>query len=197
MMHDTRVTMPPADMRRFARHILNALSGLSLLLCVVTGVLWARSYFVFESLIHTQEPFVSTKILSSRGHIIVGEIAIDSNFAERGWDYERHAAGRFDLLEILLDSASLRPDHDLRLAVFRWVSGEFVDLRSFHISILIIPHATVVGLFAIFPVIWLSRAICSRRSPPTATGSYCRRCGYDLRATGNRCPECGTIPLTK
>ena len=50
-----------------------------------------------------------------------------------------------------------------------------------------IPHGALLPFCAIAPYLWL------RRRRVTKLG-HCPACGYDRRATPDRCPECGTIP---
>jgi hypothetical protein len=61
---------------------------------------------------------------------------------------------------------------------------------SFGWSGIRLPYWLPVGVAAAFVVIWIRRRF--RRFGP----GQCRKCGYDLRATPERCPECGTVSNT-
>ena len=52
-------------------------------------------------------------------------------------------------------------------------------------------YGWLVALTLILPAAWLTRWWERRRA--LAVGR-CAKCGYDLRATPDRCPECGTAP---
>ncbi|HEY8667522.1 MAG TPA: hypothetical protein VIL86_12705 [Tepidisphaeraceae bacterium] len=54
---------------------------------------------------------------------------------------------------------------------------------------LILPAWFLSLLFAILPSLWLRRRMRLRKRQRLG---FCRHCGYDLRATPTRCPECGT-----
>jgi hypothetical protein len=58
------------------------------------------------------------------------------------------------------------------------------------------PYWALFLVFAILPFLWAAswplRAVRARRL--LIHSGKCPHCGYDLRATPDRCPECGTIP---
>lgn len=52
------------------------------------------------------------------------------------------------------------------------------------------------GLFAVLPLLWILLLLWKRFRRGHPPGC-CASCGYDLRASPGRCPECGTVPPGK
>lgn len=76
----------------------------------------------------------------------------------------------------------LPPEHEMHFLGAKYRSGTVLFAYAQDLSL---PMWMLVLFFGMWPAIWLFRR--RRRRGP----GYCPSCGYDLRATPQRCPECG------
>ena len=194
------------------RRLLNLLTALSLLLCVAVCVLWVRSYWHRDSLYREEMSPGGLAWTSKTFHSSSGMIWADiwrGSYLDRSIAlYEWQMLQRFREQAALRvgDSATVRPgtwtysDVVPRPAVTPEESFGIHYVRTrdqiapgithfvFHAGI---PHGLVAALAMILPAVstwsWLRRR--HRRR-----GGLCPSCGYDLRATPGRCPECGAQP---
>jgi hypothetical protein len=180
------------------RRLLNLLTALSLLLCVAAVVLWMRSYWVTDRLWRqafeadgggtywTQEA-----VSVGRGGVSIGR-AVESFAAEP--DFVRRMLVR---RAPKFYSTGAPVDPNIVPGLPGWSAlgfqyGGFEDRRPGRRPGkaawgLVVPMWAILLPTAILPVAWGWRWRARRRGP-----GRCASCGYDLRATPDRCPECGT-----
>jgi hypothetical protein len=164
-----------------------------LMLCAA----WMRSYVATDSLVFQRvrnsggvgATFIQTKFESGAGGLGYARRST-SGLGQSEWSMEywnphcwstsKSAAYPDAIGEPFLGFHFERFSYVFRGQVDRWVR-------------LIIPFWSLVTFTSLIPAAQILRAL--RRRERIAAG-ICTRCGYDLRATPERCPECGTAVVT-
>jgi hypothetical protein len=177
------------------RRLPNLLTALSLLLCVATAVVWARSYRHGQWLMHTDG--TGWRALSDT------EVTEWSAFCGNGVLHLRWLKYRWNLGVALhrggangwgVDGSAPDvykqppgPQTPANRLGFDFVEEHYTTEEKPGASRRVtLPLWLPVLLLALTPAAWTYRHL--RRPGP----GHCPRCGYDLRATPDLCPECGT-----
>jgi hypothetical protein len=154
--------------------LFNSATILSLLVCATTGVLWLRSYFVADFV-----QVYPANMYSANGSLTFSWVTYTPKYV---WMARLESP-------LTREPAADDPNPGTRLSKLwrfdaTWAASEmhsrFATLR--------VPHWSVASVFAILPSATAFRRVLRGRRKRSGR---CPACGYDLRATPDRCPECG------
>jgi hypothetical protein len=159
----------------------------SLLLCIATVVLWARSYWHGDMLTLLRrgatEPRVAQySVYSGRGLIYLSKFTYLFGTVESATRFGPHSGysvGSIDPTDVKLDGRGV-------------LVARFGSQPSAGLAYAIIPDWWIALALFLPCLIWLVRSsLRRRRRRSRAAAGCCPACGYDLRASADRCPECG------
>jgi hypothetical protein len=173
--------MPP-----MSRRLSILLAGASLTFSLVMAALWIRSYWVCDMVEH-YDPRVSFGAQSLRGRIAFVRIRLSQGdpaaFDAEPW--HDHGKG----IQHVAISAQGEIGES-KMPFGWWRSPKMQFPKNFVMDrVVIFGSDWAICLLGIVPFarwVWLERKRRRDRNP-----GICRTCGYDLRATPDRCPECG------
>ena len=182
-------------MRR--RHV-NLLALLSLLLCAATLAWWARSFLPAD--LHVGAADGMLILLFSDPELTrywqrnqAQSTRPDASAAELWREVQ---AGRFIQTPVyVLTPGAVVPgpaNPPPRLSQFAgFAHATEPAVGTVHYRLFAIPLLYAAALLAVPPALWLVADVRGRRKH---RAGLCARCGYDLRASPGRCPECGAEP---
>ena len=168
----------------------------SCILVVFACAAWVRSAWVIDTMVYNAALQVNAdgQFVAGRPHwrTISVELQRGALLFERGtYAYESTPTFGFTwrshsrLVELFLCSPA-RPDVSVAMAGFtfqRWT--RFPSWRNAAVRV---PLWSMTSAGAVMPV-WA--AVTTLRRRRRRSEGHCANCGYDLRATPERCPECG------
>lgn len=198
-------------MKPLSRWQFNSLAALSLVLCFASCGLWYRSKSIADAVWFQTKSGSFGYVMTAQGYLVFAAGTVDSYdlsygwragiyihpFDETGWfgNLLRQDGGTFYSHLGLVRVLGYGP-------MAKQIEGGSIGFgESFEtIRALYLPLWLVASAGAIFPTRIVFMKVVKRRRLRRAmrfAKGLCSSCGYDLRATPDRCPECGTTPLEK
>ena len=188
----------PAIQRRSVMHYrrlisrgLVLLSIVSLILLIAVTALWVRSYFVKDDILFPR-PDGSRRTIGIKtypGTIDVDVIRMTVAVTDPPrWDrsevdaYDRKRSREWDKKNSILGFAQVRTNFGGQHPVLK------KHYAGYH-SEWFVPFWSLAFVALLSPIVLILSSIRRRRR---RNKGLCPQCGYDLRATPDRCPECGT-----
>jgi hypothetical protein len=176
-------------MKRLGRWIFHFTAAGSMLVCATVVILTVRTRRDGESFTYC-----------GHGHrvmvVFMGNSALALHQSLWGQD------PKWEELRYPFDASDPAPVSDF----FQDVSGKKLwhGLGFYQVSheadfdgtMIMAPKWLLIALTALLPALWIEAWRRRRKMARRVSEGLCVTCGYDLRATPNRCPECGTVPGT-
>jgi hypothetical protein len=206
--------------QRLPRILLNAATAMSLLLCVATVVAWLRSYRAGDQWTFAPGGLQWAPLLNGnvRPYRWVGSsqgrfVFLERTIPEGGGTTPRYRPGyqpKCDFSYIPLDElqivatgardwscpgvsfgalpAQVAPS--TRPPLYPGTTNDPSTVAGYRV--LLVSCRVPASAFAFLPALWaLRRVRLAIRRRSTESAGLCPACGYDLRGTPDRCPECG------
>ncbi len=195
------------------RRLFNLAATASLVLCLATAVMWAFSYsFLQPEFSHCEWEKRAVAVHADRVqfyHLSRFKTVIVGRSPRTGVPVAGFGQ-QIPYITTQMPYAAERPGwHFTWHETFRMLSA---DNRNFIARALPMlqggdgPRPGMIGgggyemslwpfviLMSVLPITWLIRGG-KRRARKRAAAGLCPSCGYDVRATPDRCPECGSVP---
>ena len=171
------------DRGRRPSTFFTAAAALSLLVAVIVTFAWVRSCRTWDRVVWLRD---HRQIEFSSG---LGTVAVDwSDFiTSPDWLEEPHLYPARLLRSSGASPTALWQREDLPTS--RALLGVRFGKRGLQdVAFVVLPYWVVTSVPLILPARWAWRIWRGRRAVRL---NLCRSCGYDLRASNDRCPECG------
>jgi hypothetical protein len=165
------------------RRLFNVLAGVSLVLCVTTATMGVRSYWRMDEFQGNYRPKLASFDLDANFFSVAGRVRLGlqhedgpNGFVRSQYtsDFDEPLPGPWASIPLGLGGGRiLLANH----SAIGWSIGATLPWYAFAL------------FFAISPALWTVL----RLQAHSSTTGFCPNCDYDLRATPDRCPECGTV----